>query len=98
MFVGTNLVCLDANASRLFDFVTMQLGTNRRVCTVRVEALQQIIGNRQTVMVRIPFNFTPAENQVEALLDELMSMGFKISGMTAPTVGVHCLIYTLERK
>jgi hypothetical protein len=47
-------------------------------------------------MVLIPFNFTPAENQVETLLDELMSLGYRITAMATPAVGMYCMIYTLH--
>ena len=89
-------MAIDANAPRLFDFLTMNVGMDRRICTVRREVLQNTVGGRRTVMVRIPFNFTPAENQVEALLDELMSMGYRITSMATPAVGMHCMIYTLH--
>lgn len=98
MFAGSTLVAIDANMNRLYDFMTMNIGVNRQVCTIRRDILQQVVGNRPVVMVRIPFNFAPAENQIETLLDELMSMGYRIVAMSTPSVGPYYMIYNLQRS
>lgn len=83
---GAALVAIDVNLPILWDINKNPINSTS-VYAVRQQTLVGIIGHAKQVHVRIPFNPTMNQNQLETLLDVILGLGFTYRNTVSSNYG-----------
>jgi len=87
-FIGERLAAFDLGMQRIWDYTA---GSNPalRQPLLKKDVLNAILGARTAVMIRIPFNYVPLENQLEMVIDHLVARGFRLIQVTSSQYGLY---------
>ena len=96
-FVGNHVVAFDLSMPRLWDYIGNNTQHTQYPIVRKDVGLGLISSSKKVVIVRVPINFTPLENQMEALTDFLCELGFKMDQAITMKYGLYGVIWYFSR-
>ena len=96
-FIGTHFVAFDSTMAGLWIAETDE--NDRRIRrSLCQNQLRDLIHNKRYVTVRVPYNRGLFENQLETVLDSLITHGFAIQQVISHPAGPNVTEYIMRRE
>jgi hypothetical protein len=95
-YQGKNLLCLEVNNSRIWEFIHSRMDGSS-LQTLKEDVLGTIIKDRSTIFIRVPFPYSPHNSQTEMLVDNILGRGYRLVNVTVFTHGLYKEQYILSR-